>query len=158
MGITDLLDPKAIVPQMDTDSSADVIQQLGNILYELGCVKDNFVEATLAREVKDPTGLVLEGDINAAIPHVEPEYVRKSAMGFATLKKPVVFHQMDEPDQEIPVQLVIMLAVEKKEHVFMLQQVSEIILQHPETIQRLMRAAKAEEILSILKDVENSTS
>lgn len=157
MGITDFLDPQAIVLQMDAKSSTEVIQQLGSTLNDLGFVKADFVEAAIARETEYPTGLLLGGNVNAAIPHVDCDYVNRSAVGFATLKKPALFHRMDETDQEIPVQLVIMLALDKpKSQVEMLQQVA-LILQQPETVQRLMEAAKAEEVLSILKDVENST-
>ncbi len=158
MGITDFLDPKSIVLQMDADSSTDVIQQLGGVLKNLGFVKNDFVRAALAREAEFPTGLLLDGDVNVAIPHVDCEYVKKSAVGFATLKKPVFFNRMDETNQEIPVQMVIMLALDKpKSQVDMLQQVA-LLLQQPETVQVLMAAAQAEEVISILKEIEISAS
>jgi PTS system galactitol-specific IIA component len=153
MRISDLLSPDAILLQLEAQSSEDVIRILGMKLLELGCVKDDFIEATLDRESEMPTGLPLGGDVNAAIPHVDIEYVNKSALALATLKHPVVFYNMIEHDEEVPTQLVIMLALDKpKSQVEMLQQVAEV-LQQPETIAQLMAATTTKQILSILDNV-----
>ncbi|HEC24308.1 MAG TPA: PTS sugar transporter subunit IIA [Chloroflexi bacterium] len=154
MGITELLHPEAIVLQMEARNSTQVIEKLGGILNRLGFVKDGFVEATLAREASMPTGLPLGGDVNAAIPHVDIEYVRRPALALATLKKPVVFHNMVEPEEEVPVRLVIMLALDKpKSQIEMLQQVAGI-LQKPEIVSRLVSAATPEEVFSVLEELE----
>ncbi len=102
MGIRNLLNPQAIFIQLEARNSEEVIRTLGGKLYELGFVKDNFIEATLAREANMPTGLPLGGDINAALPHVDIEYVNKPALALATLKRPVVFHNMVEKEEEVP--------------------------------------------------------
>lgn len=125
MNICDFLLPEAIILQMDATSSEDVIRNLGGKLRSLGFVKKDFVKATLEREANMPTGLPLSGRINAAIPHVDIEYVNKSALGLATLKQPVVFYNMVENDVEVPCQLVIMLALDApKSQVEMLQSVA----------------------------------
>ena len=97
-----------------------------------------------------PTGLPLGGDYNAAIPHVDIEYVKKSALGLATLKDPVVFYNMIENDEEVPCKLVIMLALDKpKSQVEMLQSIAEV-LQKPEIIEELISAQTVEEIYAAL--------
>ena len=97
-----------------------------------------------------PTGLPLGGEINAAIPHVDIEFVKKSALGLATLKHDVVFYNMVENDVAVPCRLVIMLALDKpKSQVEMLQSVAAL-LQDPETIQQLMAASTADEIFAAL--------
>ncbi len=150
MNITELLDPQAIVLHMEAADSTEVIQKLGDRLRELGYVKDDFVEATLAREASMPTGLPLGGSVNAAIPHVDIAYVNRPALALATLKRPVVFRNMVEPEQEVPVQLVIMLALEQpKSQIEMLQQVA-LILQRPDVVDRLMAATTLEEVFEVL--------
>ncbi len=150
MNITDLLNPQAVVLQMEAADSVEVIQKLGDRLRELGYVKDDFVEATLAREASMPTGLPLGGSVNAAIPHVDIAYVNRPALALATLKKPVIFRNMVEPEQEVPVQLVIMLALEQpKSQIEMLQQVATI-LQRPDVVDRLMAASTLEEVFEVL--------
>lgn len=150
MNIVDFLNPAAIVLQMEAKTSEEVIRLLGGKLLALGFVKDDFVEATLERERTMPTGLPLGGNINAAIPHVDIEFVKKSALGLATLKQEVVFYNMVENDVAVPCRLVIMLALDKpKSQVEMLQSVAAV-LQNPEMINRLMAATTVEEIFDTL--------
>ena len=150
MKIIDFLDPEAVVLQMEAETSEEVIRELGGRLLKLGLVTDDFIEATLEREANMPTGLPLGGSVNAAIPHVDIEYVKKSALGLATLKQEVVFYNMVENDVEVPCRLVIMLALDKpKSQVEMLQSVAAV-LQQPAVIDALIAAETVEEIFSAL--------
>ncbi len=156
MNISDLLQPQAVLLQLDAADSSEVIKRLGGILHRLGCVKEGFVEATLGREATMPTGLPLGGSVNAAIPHVDLEYVEKPALALATLKKPVVFRNMVDVDDEVPVRLVIMLALDQpKSQIAMLQQIAAI-LQSPKVVDRLMAAKTKQDVFGILKEVETS--
>ena len=87
---------------LEAATSEEVIRILGGRLRDLGFVKDNFVEAALQREADLPTGLPLGGEYNAAIPHVDIEYVNTSALGLATLKDEVIFYNMVESDSPVP--------------------------------------------------------
>ena len=155
MSIRELLDPQAVVLQMEAADSTEVITQLGGKLLTLGCVGDDFVDATLAREAEMPTGLPLGGDVNAAIPHVDIEYVKRPALALATLKQPVTFQHMVTPTEAVPVQLVIMLALDQpKSQIEMLQQVAGI-LQQPVVVDQLMAAATPDEVFTILEQIES---
>ena len=150
MNIKDYLEESAIVLGLEASSSEEVIRILGGKLRDLGHVKDNFVEAALERERNLPTGLPLGGEFNAAIPHVDIEYVNQSALGLATLKEEVVFYNMVESDEEVPCRLVIMLALDQpKSQIEMLQSIAAI-LQDPEIISNLVSAKTTEEVFSIL--------
>ncbi len=150
MEIKDFLDPEAIVLNMDAETSEEVIRELGGKLLDLGFVNDDFIEATLAREANMPTGLPLGGSVNAAIPHVDIEFVKKSALGLATLKQEVVFYNMVENEVEVPCRLVIMLALDQpKSQVEMLQSVAAV-LQQPAVIDALIAAETVEEIYAAL--------
>jgi PTS system galactitol-specific IIA component len=151
MNIHEFLDPKAIRLRSTARTSEAIIRDLGGMLYKLGYVKDGFVEATLEREASMPTGLPLGGEINAAIPHVDIEYVNKPALALATLQYPVPFSNMVDPDDIVPVRMVIMLALDKpKSQIEMLQSVSEL-LQNAEIIDKMMKAYWPGQILNILK-------
>lgn len=150
MNIGEFLNEKSILIGLDVGTSEEVIRKLGDILRKQGFVKDNFVEAALERERTLPTGLPLGGVYNAAIPHVDIEFVNHSALGLATLKNEVVFNNMVEADEEVPCRLVIMLALDQaKSQIEMLQSVAAV-LQDPELIKKLIGARTAEEVLSIL--------
>ena len=140
MSIAKFLSRDAIMVNFEAESSEEIIRALGGKLLDLGYVKDDFVEATLKREADMPTGLPLGGETNAAIPHVDIEFVNQSALGLATLTHPVVFYNMVENDVEVPVQLVIMLALDApKSQIEMLQEISSV-LQQPAVIASIMEA------------------
>ncbi len=150
MKIKDYLSKEAVILGLEASTSEEVIRRLGGKLRDLGLVKDNFVEAALEREANMPTGLPLGGEYNAAIPHVDIEYVNKSALGLAILKEDVVFYNMVESDEEVPCRLVIMLALDQpKSQIEMLQSVAAL-LQSPETVKKLVSAKTTEEVFSIL--------
>ncbi len=150
MDIKDFLHSDAIILHMEAQSSEDVIKELGGKLYDLGFVKDGFVKATLEREANLPTGLELGGSVHAAIPHVDIEYVNKPALGLATLEEPVIFHSMIDKTKDIPVRLVIMLALEQpKSQIEMLQQIAGL-LQSPDIINKIMEAGTADEVYAAL--------
>jgi PTS system galactitol-specific IIA component len=150
MKIKDYLCDDAVIIGLDASNSEQVIRTLGGKLRNLGYVKENFVEATLEREANMPTGLPLGGEYNAAIPHVDIEYVNKSALGLATLKQDVVFNNMVENDAEVSCRLVIMLALDQpKTQIEMLQSVAAV-LQDQDIVKKLVSAETAEEIFSIL--------
>lgn len=150
MEIKDFLDPGAIALNLDVETSEEVIRELGGRLLDLGFVTDDFIDATLEREANMPTGLPLGGSVNAAIPHVDIEYVKKSALGLATLKQEVVFYNMVENEVEVPCRLVIMLALDQpKSQVEMLQSVAAV-LQQPAVIDALIAAKTVEEIYTAL--------
>lgn len=150
MKIKDYLSQETVLIGLEAGSSEEVIRILGGKLRDLGYVKDDFIAAALEREKNMPTGLPLGGDYNAAIPHVDIEYVHKSALGLATLKEPVVFYNMVENQKEVPCQLVIMLALDKPKSQIEMLQSAAALLQSPDLIQEIMQAESADELLAML--------
>jgi galactitol PTS system EIIA component len=148
--LLELLDVDAVCLKLDARDAADVIENLGIRLYIDGYVKDTFVDAALSREQKLPTGLPLGGEVNAAIPHTDVIHVLKPGVAMATLKKPVVFKNMIQPDEDVNVQLVFLLSLEKpKTQIEMLQEIAGV-LQKPETVQKLMSAVSFEDVQAAL--------
>lgn len=148
--LTQLLDPDAIVLQYPAQDARDVIRLLSQKLLAKGYVHESFADAALAREAELPTGLILGGDINAAIPHTDVEHVIKPAVALATLAQPVIFRHMINPDEEVPVRLVFLMALEEpKSQVTMLQEIASI-LQSPQLVKQLADAASIDEITKIL--------
>lgn len=154
MNLSQLLVPQAILLQDDADSSSAIIRKLGERLHQLGYVTDGFIDATLRREATMPTGLPLEGEANAAMPHVDLEYVRRPAVALATLRAPVVFQHMVMTEEEVPVRLVIMLALDQpKAQIEVLQQVAGL-LQRPETVSGLLAAQETSQVFALLAGLE----
>lgn len=99
------------------DSNSDregLLRELSTILESKGYVKDTYQESIINREKRFPTGLKVEDLVNIAIPHTDVEHVLKPTM--VVIKHSsgdLRFHRMDEPDDEIAVDVVFLLVVKE---------------------------------------------
>lgn len=153
----ELIVPSAICLNYQAQSAAEVIAHLGQRLLAAGYVRESFIEAALKRERELPTGLPLAGGVNAAIPHTDVEHVIKPGVALATLATPVNFRNMVTPEEEVPVRLVFLLALDQpKAQVEMLQQISTV-LQQPEVVAQLIESADAVSALAVLSHGLNSS-
>jgi len=154
--LLELLDPHTIALNYPAQDVEDVIRHLSGLLAIRHYVRETFADAALRREAELPTGLKLAGDIHAAIPHTDVEHVIKPGVGLATLPQPVSFRHMIDPDEEVPVRLVFLLALEQpKSQVAMLQEVATI-LQSPSLVLKLVNAANMDEIEAALTTADVS--
>jgi galactitol PTS system EIIA component len=148
--LQELLVKSAIILNYPAKDAEEVVTALGDRLLEAGFVKDTFVQAALTREQSMPTGLPLGGETNAAIPHTDIEHVIKCGVAMATLTKPVIFHNMANPEDTVEVKLVFLLALDKpKAQIEMLQEIARV-LQNPDLIESLMDAKTPEEVIQAL--------
>ena len=99
---------------LDCNSSEELIKYMSDQMMNAGKVKETYCNAVLERELIYPTGLNT-GDIKVAIPHTDPVHVNSAGISVATLKKSVEFKNMEDPNQNIDVDLVFMLAVANPE-------------------------------------------
>jgi galactitol PTS system EIIA component len=155
MNILDFLVPGSVALHYKAADSKDVIAHLGKLLFDAGYVRETFVEAALDRESRLPTGLPLNGDVNAAIPHTEVEHVLKPGLAMATLATPVTFQNMVSPEEAVPCQLVFVMALDQpKAQIEMLQELA-VVLQNPAIIEYLMSANDFEDVRTALSKVHS---
>jgi galactitol PTS system EIIA component len=149
--LSNLLVKSAILMNYPAKNKEDIMTALGKRLLDAGFVKDTFVEAALTREKTMPTGLPLNGSVNAAIPHTDVEHVLRAGVAMATLTNPIKFQNMAQPDEVVDVRLVFLLALDKpKAQIEMLQEIASI-LQNPKIINSLMKANTANEVIEIIQ-------
>ena len=98
-----------VLVDFDAEHSDAVIQALAGRLHAAGLVEADYGAATIERERQHATGLPTR-PFPIAFPHADADGVLESALAVATLKRPVGFRNMADPDEELPVELVIMLA------------------------------------------------
>lgn len=98
-----------ILVHSDAATSDQVISQLAGCLHQAGMVDSSYGKATIEREANHPTGLPTS-PFPIAFPHADADGVRESALAVACLKTPVTFKNMADPDEDLAVELVIMLA------------------------------------------------
>ena len=90
-------------------NSDDVIRELAGRLHSAGTVGADYADDTIERERNHATGLPTK-PFPIAFPHADAEGVLESGLAVATLNQPVGFKNMADPDEELQVELVIMLA------------------------------------------------
>jgi PTS system galactitol-specific IIA component len=145
------LDPGAIVLGLKAATDQDVIRILADRLSALGYVKSSFADAVIAREVMLPTGLPLGGDNNVAVPHTDPEHVLRPGLALATLVEPVLFSNMEDPDEKLQVRVVFLMALnDKDKQIEMLQEIAGTI-QSPEIISALIQSKSVEDVSRLLR-------
>ncbi|WP_286680368.1 PTS sugar transporter subunit IIA [Tepidanaerobacter sp. EBM-49] len=105
-----LIDPSLIMLNVEATEKEEVITLMAKKLISEGYVKSSYLNAILQREKEYPTGLPTNG-VGVAIPHTDIEHVIKPGIAVATLKKPVRFNVMGNPDEEVDVKLIFMLAI-----------------------------------------------
>ena len=84
-----------------------------------------------------------------AIPHTDTGHVIKPAIAIATLENPVTFHMMGTPDEEVPVEIVIMLAVHDAKLVIPVLRKIIFILENDEAIIK-MKSATSKKLSEML--------
>jgi PTS system galactitol-specific IIA component len=133
----------------NANDAEDVLRALANILYRAGAVKDTYFEALLEREREFPTGLPTEG-VKVALPHADVEHVNYSALAIATLAHPVTFREMGNPDNELAVEVVLMLAnADPKEQVKTIRRLVDMF-DEPEILHTLKTAETSAEVISLI--------
>lgn len=127
----------------------EVLQRIGGLLQDKGYVKDSYTQALLTREELSPTGLPLT-PWSIAIPHAEPEHVITPCIIVFQLKKLVLFKEMANPANQVPVKYVFGLVfTDGKKH---LQLLADIIAlsQDEQVMQALYQSTSKKEIFDEL--------
>jgi len=134
-----LVDESLVRLGLRASDNCEVMHILADLLYARGAVRAEYGDKVCERELKYPTGLPTAG-VYVAIPHADAEWVLSSAIAVATLTEPVMFCNMADPQERLPVEIVIMLAIaDASKQVQMLQQVVKVISN--EAMLRALRSA-----------------
>lgn len=121
--LVDILQKDLIFLNEEYSAIEDVIQHVGQVMKEKNIVKDTYSDAVIDREKILPTGLSLSGQYGIAIPHTDSEHVNESAIALITLKNPINVCSMINPDESIPVKIVMLLAIhDPKQQVVILKE------------------------------------
>lgn len=143
-----LLDRRAIRLDEPAADREDAIRRSGAVLVEIGAVDPAYVDAMLARE-RSVSTYVGEG---VAIPHgtlAGKDAVRRDAL--AVLRFPA---GVDWGGEQVV--LCVAIAARGDGHVALLAQLAEILLD-PERARALREATGADEILRLLRPVDEET-
>lgn len=106
-----LIHENIIALDMQADNKENAIKQLGQLLVDNEYINPSYIDGVLEREEKFPTGLVL-ANAGIAIPHASPNNnVMKNGIAAARLVNSVKFHSMEDPEQQVDVNMIFILAL-----------------------------------------------
>lgn len=105
--------PVVVAVRLRVVGAEEALRLLVALLVDAGCVDARYADAVVDREGASPTGLPTNPPV--ALPHADPEYVRRSAIAVGVFDDPVAFREMGSPDQELGVRLVFLVALRAKE-------------------------------------------
>ena len=108
----------------------------------------------LNREKEYPTGLPTNG-VGVAIPHAEIKYVLKPGIAVATLRTPVKFNVMGNPDEQVDVKLIFMLAIKDPNVQISILKKLVSIFQEEQLLVKLIDIKNEEEFADILNSIIN---
>lgn len=143
--------PVLVAAQLSAPDAEGAIRALGLMLAGAGYVEPPYADAAVVREALFPTGLPTDPPV--ALPHADPDAVRRTAMAVGTLAAPVTFKEMGNPEHELAVRVIFLLAVRgKDEAVHLLRQLVLAFRNHG-ALRRLERAPSAEEARVVLREL-----
>lgn len=135
---------------ISADNNVDAIKQMGKMLCDNKYINNSYTQSVIERERTFPTGLVL-ASAGIAIPHASPDNnVFKNGIAAARLTKPVKFHSMENPDDEVEVDMIFMLALaSSNEHLDVLKKLF-IAFQNQTLVNALKHSQNKAEFLKLL--------
>jgi Phosphotransferase system mannitol/fructose-specific IIA domain (Ntr-type) len=145
-----VLDILTLTTPSNLDKNEDLLSCVSRKLLEADYVNDEYEKAILEREREYPTGLEITKELSVAIPHADPEYVKKEALVVIKPEKFIKFRKMDDPDVEIPVSIIFLLLIRDPDgYVKFLAKLTELFLK--EGFIEIVRSGSLEDIKKFLK-------
>jgi galactitol PTS system EIIA component len=149
--LTATIDKKLILIHVQAKEKGEVLKKLAELLEDAGFVKDTYYDAVAAREAKYPTGLPTQ-PMAIAIPHCDAEHCIKPAIAVATLQQPVEFGIMGDEGGAVNVNVVFLLALDKKtDQAEFLGKLSNLF-QNGDMIEHIARCPDSAEIASLVSN------
>jgi len=139
-----------IANNLKVADAREVIETLANRLHVAGLVSAEYGEQTWVREQLHPTGLPTK-PFCIAFPHADAQDVHRSALAVAFMKQPVRFKNMGDPDENLDVFLVFMLANRSPEEQIETLRNLALLFGQPEKLIALRSQPTPREIVAWLK-------
>jgi galactitol PTS system EIIA component len=140
---------KLVKIQVNVKDSTEALRVAAQLLHREGVVKDSYESAIIERESVYPTGLPTE-PVGVAIPHTDIEHVNYPGIAVLTLKHPIKFQLMGDPEGTVQVSIIFALAI--TDHHAQLETLEQLtsIFQDVALLESLANLGNAEEVVRTL--------
>lgn len=137
---------------VEAADSEEALRIVAQGFVDSGYAKDTYPGAIIDRERVFATGLPAPA-FDIAIPHCDSEHVIKPGVGIATLKDPVAFHMMGDPETILHPKVLFMLALtEPHGQLEMLQKLIGVI-QDTELLEKIAACNDADALYDLMAPV-----
>lgn len=141
-----------VLLDVDAGSQYELLEAAADNLRQQGFVKESYKEAVIEREKIFATGLPTLGSLGVAIPHTDIEHVKRAAISFCRLKKPVEFVVMGDESSKVDVAMIFMLALKEAHSQLGMLQGLMNLLQDEEALAFLEKEKEKKNICRFLKE------
>jgi galactitol PTS system EIIA component len=135
---------------LEVQDAREVIEILAGKMHAQGLVAADYGVQTWERETIHPTGLPTK-PFCIAFPHADADGVSHSALGVAVLREPVIFQNMADPDEDLDVVLVFMLANRNPEEQIQTLRNLAVLFGQPEKLVELRDQTTLQGVVSWLR-------
>jgi PTS system galactitol-specific IIA component len=143
--------PCVVATGLRAADAPEALHLLTALLVDAGCVDPQYGNAVSDREAAFPTGLPTDPPV--ALPHADPDHVRRSAMAVGIFADPIAFKEMGSPDHDLNVRLVFLLAMKGKDEAVRLLKQLVLAFRDGERLRRLQDASSAQEARGQVEDL-----
>ena len=135
---------------IDCKDQNDFFKKIYKDYLDRDMVEKTFYEAILEREREFPTGLKTS-TYNVALNHVDSIHVKTNALFIYKMKNDILYHQMDDSENVIPVGVVFVLLI--KNHDLQVGAISEIckLWMNDELMMKLREQSNKNDVIALLK-------
>lgn len=106
----ELFSPDLVFFDLEAAGRQEFFEKLAGRLAERDLIQDSWLEAICEREKNYATGLSFPS-VQVAIPHVDPEHIKRPYIAVIKPKTPIVFEAMAGMGDDVPAQLIVNLGV-----------------------------------------------
>lgn len=158
MRLLDLLNKSRIAPSLEASDAESCIRSLVKVMVEEGCASPEYAEDVIRRERTFPTGLPTE-PIGVAIPHADPDHLKRSCVVLGIASSGVPFGQMGtDGDVQVEARLIFLLGIrEREKQVDMIGELMELI-QNESLLESLAAVRDAESAWALLTQQRSAGS
>lgn len=158
MHLLDLLRKTMILTSLEASDAEGCIRSLTKAMVEEGCASPEYAEDVIRRERTFPTGLPTE-PIGVAIPHADPDHLRRSCVALGISVAGVPFGQMGtDGGVQVDARLVFLLGIKEREkQVDMIGELMDLI-QNASLLASLASARDTESAWTLLTEQKNTRS
>lgn len=137
---------------VEYSNTSEYFKETFEKMYKTNSVCEKYLDSIIDREKIFPTGLKI-GNINIAIPHTDHKYSNVEGIVLSTLKSPIIFKRMDDPDKDVSVDIIIHLFFNTGDKKVEVLQKLMALVQNQEKLKEILKCKNENEIKNIIKNL-----